>query len=565
MPSKPNPSVCTLLKHVCALAIFFSVAYGFFAPPNAHGNFTYFGYGGDPLAYIWFLNWWPFAFSHHLALFHTYFVDFPAGAALAWKTSMPALALIAAPFTTAFGAVNVANTLFILAPALTAWGGYLAAFELTGRFGPSLTAGLVFGFSSYMISQLQGHLNLVFIPAIPLAFWLCAASLRRGWNRWRLGIPLGGLLALQFGTSQEIFASFCMFAVIGLAVLWVLHARWREPLACLIPGLAIGLLVCVALASPLLWQMLLGYGTARGAITPAVNISSDLLGFLFPTPIDWLGGRTCVAISMRFPGNISEESAYIGLPLLLLLIYIFREYHTPAYRVLAFMALLAAVLSLGPWLHVLGVIITPAPWILAYRLPFLDAMLPARFMLYGFGAIALMLAFWLAEPGRKLPRYVLLAICLVFLIPSQSTDRHWTTLSIPKPLTDGTIPQGSNILILPVFGDEMAYQYASGMRFHLVGQGYIGTGAPMPFAAWRLFPALYNEEFQEIDPRQFAAYLSAYHVNYVVVTTQIYRDYNLGINLDTDAAKAAAVRLLRAAGWILAKSTADTIVMQPAA
>ena len=564
MPFKPNTRARALFNHLCALAIFSILAYGFFAPPAAHGDFTYFGYGGDPLAYIWFLNWWPFALEHHLALFHTYFMDFPAGTSLAWKTSVPALSLVAAPFTAAFGAVNVANALFIIAPALTAWGGYLAAFELTGRFAPSLMAGLVFGFSSYMMSQLQGHLNLVFIPAVPFAFWLCATSLRRGWNRWQLGIPLGGLLALQFGISQEIFASFCMFAVIGLAAFWVLHAQGRETLLRLIPGLATSLLVCVVLASPLIWQMLLGYKAGQGGVPPTVNYSSDLAGFLFPTPIDWLGGRSCAAISREYPGNISEQSAYIGLPLLLLLVYIFRKYPKPVYRVLAFVAVLAAVFSLGPRLHVLGVILGPAPWTLLYRLPFLNAMLPARFMLYSFGAIALMVAFWLAEPGRKFPRYVLLAICLVFLIPSRSADRNWTTLAIPKPLIDGTIPQGSNILILPYFGSEMGYQYASGMRFHLVGQGYLGGSAPMPFAAWPLFPALFNEEFQEIDPRQFAAYLSAYHANYVVITSQLYRDYNLGISRDTNAEKAAAVRLLRAAGWVLAKATADTIIMQPA-
>ena len=551
-----------LLRHFTALGIFSAAAYGFYAPPAADHQFTYFGYGADPLSYIWFLNWWPYALAHHLQLFQSDFVDFPAGASLAWKTSLPALGMLAASFTNRFGAVAVANALFVAAPALTAWGGYLAAVELTENFAAAFTGGLVFGFSSYMIGQLQGHLNLVFIPAVPLAFWLCAAAAKRQWSSWRIGIPLGCLMALQFGISQEIFGSFCMFGGFGFIALYALHPATRQNLGHLIPGLAIGLLLCLLIASPLIWQMLLGYRTARGAIAPAVTVSNDLLQFLFPTPIDWLGGRIYAPLSLKYPGNISEEGAYIGLPLLILLIYLFVKHRTPAYRTLGFITVLAATLSLGPWLHVWGVILGPAPWILAYKLPFLNAMLPARFMLYGFGAIALTLAFWLASPGRKWPRYTAAAICLVFLIPSRSTDRNWSTLAIPELLTGSAIPEGSKILILPVFGDEMGYQYAANMRFHLVGQGYTGTGAPLPFARWPLFPALYNEEFGQIDPKQFAAYLSAYKTDYVVVTNQTYRDYALGINLDTNSARIAAINLLKSAGWKVTHATPDATVLQ---
>jgi hypothetical protein len=552
-----------IFQHLAALALFSAAAYSFFAPPESPQRFSYFGYGADPLAYIWFLNWWPFALAHHLPLFYSSFVDYPAGASLAWKTSLPCLSLLAAPFTLRFGAVAVGNFLFIAAPALTAWGGYLAAFELTASFAPALTAGLIFGFSSYMIGQLQGHLNLVFIPALPLAFWLCAAAYLRGWNAWQFGLPLGCLLALQFGIAQEIFASFCMFAGCGFVTLYALHPAARQNLNRLIPGLAIGLILCSLIAAPLIWQMLLSYGTGRGTITPAIAVSNDLLQFLFPTPIDWLGGRRYAPLSLKYPGDISEEGAYIGLPLLLLLIFILWQNRTPAYRTLGIIALLAAVLSLGPWLHVWGIMLAPAPWILADKLPFLDAMLPARFTLYSFGAIALLLAFWLASPGAKWPRYATLAICLVFLIPSRNVDRNWTTLAIPDLLTDGTIPTGSNILILPAFGDEMGYQYAAGMRFHLVGQGYLGTGAPLPFARWRLFPALNNAEFSRIDPREFAAYLSAYHAGYVLVTNQTYRDYALGLNLDTAAARCAAIKLLQSAGWTVTRSSSDETLLQP--
>ena len=120
-----------ILRHILVCLGFLTVSGLFYAPPPGWEQTSYFGDGQDSVAFMWFLTWWPFALTHHLPLFHTDYADWPAGADLAWKTSAPALGLLAAPFTRVFGALPVFNLLMIASPALAGWGVYLAASVLT--------------------------------------------------------------------------------------------------------------------------------------------------------------------------------------------------------------------------------------------------------------------------------------------------------------------------------------------------------------------------------------------------------------------------------------------------
>ncbi|OYV25689.1 MAG: hypothetical protein B7X08_04590, partial [Acidocella sp. 20-63-7] len=409
-----------------------------------------------------------------------------------------------------------------------------------------------------------GHLNLVVVLAVPLCLWAAIAAVKQGGGTLRMGLVLGGLLAFQFGVSQEVFATLCMFGGFGFIALFLLDPAMRPVLRRLIPGLVLGLGLCLLITAPLIWQMLLRYRSAAGNIPSAPYYSSDLLGFILPTPTAWIGGGWLAAVSNLFPGNTSEQAAYLGLPLIVLLGVIYRRHRSEAkFRVLGGMLALACVLSLGPYVHVLGREVSTAPWLLAFKLPFLKSMLPMRFMLYGWVAAAMFLALWLAGPGEKRWRFVALAVCLLFLVPARDVTRNWTGLAVPAVFTDGEIAPESRVLVLPDFGNEMGFQYASGMRFSLVGQGYLGLGAPQPFAQWALFPLLFNGEISDIDPAAFAAYLAEYGVQDVVVTNTNYFNYATMQPLDGVAEAAAAVRMLRAAGWEVVSADADATLLRP--
>jgi hypothetical protein len=545
-------------QHGAAFLLLLALSALFYAPPINATGFRYAGIGADPLGFIWFLNWWPFAWQHHLPLFTTHYAYYPVGRDMVWRTSVPALSLLTAPLIAAYGALAAYNILMLTAPGLAGWAAYLAAFELSGNFAAALTAGLIFAFCPYELGQMLGHINLAFTAAVPLSVFVVLRAVRHRWHFVKSGLVLGVLLAFEFGVSQEICTSLILFGGGGLALLFAAAAPYRAALRHLLPGLALAMAICLMLIAPFLWQMLLHYQAARQNFIPPAAFSNDLLGFIIPTPLNALGGDYFAGWSALFPGDYSEEGGYFGLPLIALLgVAVYRLRVLPAIRITAVAFCVMAFFSLGPFLTVFGKTIGPAPWVLFYKLPFLKAMLPGRFIMFAWAAAALLIALWLARPAAKplhlYARYIALACCLAFLLPSRGFDRNWSRLEVPEIFQSAdVIRPGSNILILPYAGNEMGYQYAAHMGFHLVGQGYIGGGTPPPFANWRLFPALYNHQFAAINPAEFAAFLAAYGADDVVVLPH-----------DFTQAPAAAT-LLQAAGWRATTTMQDAIVFTPA-
>src|ERR1700746_2577201 len=51
----------------------------------------------DPNFYVWGLRWWPYAIGHGLNPLYSHQIAAPAGHSLAWVTTAPPLALVAAP------------------------------------------------------------------------------------------------------------------------------------------------------------------------------------------------------------------------------------------------------------------------------------------------------------------------------------------------------------------------------------------------------------------------------------------------------------------------------------
>lgn len=533
-----------LLIHAAVCISYLSASLLFFAPPHHWSGLSFFGYGQDPLSFIWFLNWWPYALTHHLPLLTTRYVDYPAGSDLVWKTSVPALGLLLAPLTLRVGAVAVFNALMVIGPGLAAFGAYLAAFELTRARTPAISAGVIFGASSYEIGQSQGHLNLAFTIAVPLSLWVMARAIRHDWPRAGLALAMGTVLLFEFGVSQEIFASLVLLGGLSVLILYFTVPGLQARIVGVLLPLVIGLALSVIAASPFIWQMLRLYGADNHNLSPPDSYGNDLLAFFVPTPLALLGGLSAVPVTKHFLGSYTEQGGYFGLPLVMLLSYIAVR-GSRAERAVGGIALLAAVLSLGPFMHILGVRVSTAPWIIFYKLPLLSGILPCRLAMYAWLAAAILVALWLAAPGQPARRYAMLSVCMIPVVPAQSFDRHWTHLAVPRVFA--SVPNTAHVLVLPEFGQELGWQEASNMRFELVGQGYLGTGRPTPFDRWRLFEPLWENRFADINPAQFSTYLSYYSVQYVIVLPDGYNFY--GGRIDESVAAVAADQLVKAAGW----------------
>jgi hypothetical protein len=184
--------------------------------------------------------------------------------------------------------------------------------------------------------------------------------------------------------------------------------------------------------------------------------------------------------------------AYLGLPLILILILQLRELRRRAYLKPLLLSLLAIViLSFGPVLHIANV---PTrfwlPWSLVVPLPLISQALPNRFSMYVALAAGLTAALWLsaARSGReRAGRYTLAALACVCLLPNSAMIRHWTPLPL-EPFFEAqnvaaSLEKDANVIILPYFGPGLLWQLQSGMRF-TQSDGYVGFTPRLESLNW---------------------------------------------------------------------------------
>ena len=129
----------------------------------------------------------------------------PDGVNLAWTTSVPGLAVLFAPVTLLAGPVAAYNVAAVLMPALAAWTCFLLCRHLTRSTWSSLIGGYLFGFSSYMLGQQEGHLHMTSVFLIPLIALVLVCFVQGTIDRRQLTVRLGLLLAAQLTFSTEIF------------------------------------------------------------------------------------------------------------------------------------------------------------------------------------------------------------------------------------------------------------------------------------------------------------------------------------------------------------------------
>jgi hypothetical protein len=506
-----------------ALSFYALVSFLFF---GFFGNYSrfYFGDGNDPLMVVWFLRWWPWAVSHGVDPLFTHLVWQPAGFNLTWATSVPAAALVGLPITLAKNAVLTFNVLQLLAPALAAWTAFLLCRRLSGDGLAALIGGFLFGFSTYELGELLGHLNLDLVCLVPAMLLLSVNRVTERVSRRRFVAMMALALLLQFGISVEIFASFCLFG----AIAWVLfllaaEATERVRLWHLATEVFLAFIIAAIVASPWLFTMFFRASDAPRQLNSPLLYSSDFLNFIIPTPVTRLGRSVFATISARFSGNESEQGAYLGAPLIMILIlYLGERRHDRRALALLGVLVVAAVASLGPVLRVNGVDTgIPMPWSLFLHAPLIRSALPGRFALYVSLASAVAATQWIASARRARGRGTRVALGVVaclFLVPNRGLFR-WRevpTLAFFRPANvEAVLGRNANVIVLPFgwTGPGMTWQWQSGMRFTQSG-GYVGF-TPVSFDV-PLVRALFANRPTPDFANALAAFAATHHVTFVL-------------------------------------------------
>ncbi|HKV29789.1 MAG TPA: hypothetical protein VJT14_02115 [Candidatus Dormibacteraeota bacterium] len=487
------------------------------------------GAGGDPQLVLWLLRWFPYALQHGQMPLLTTHLDYPAGVNLMWNTAFVPLAALVAPLTLGPGPVLASNVLLVLCLGLSGWCAFLAIRRYTNSWLAAFLGGVLYGFSPFMVAQALGHpqMTAAFTPPLMLIA-LDELIVRQRRRVISLGLALGVLGAIQLLIAEEVLATEALVATLGVALLVGMYPgqlRIRAPFV--LRGLAVaGVAIIVLTGFPLAVQFF-GPQQVHGSIWGQRLFVSDLLGFIVPTPMQGVRPPFADAITQRFSTGIYEWDAYLGWPLIAVLVVVARR--AKDNRLIQFATLMlisVAALSMGPVIHVAG-LITPVPvalfalvlpvvagariarrwliypfiaaWAGLTLLPVLNQALPDRLMLYAFLFAGLLFAIFIgALPRLSLPKmralgnfppdenvllprmrgragvvgWATVALVIVSLIPRLPYPAEPVTVpAFFATAAAHRIPEGSVALIAPYSrqwrAEAMVWQAASGMRFRM--------------------------------------------------------------------------------------------------
>lgn len=487
----------------CVLAV---VAYGTVSPLSASRIMNCGCH--DAAQEAWFLAWPRFALTHLHNPFYSNWIAYPHGVNLATNASMQLLGVLSAPIVALAGPVSAYNFVLRLAFAASATSAFFVLRRWTPWEPAAYIGGLIYGFSPYMVGEGLGHAFLMFTPIPPLMF-LAAVELFVTQRRpaWQAGAVVGALAVLQYYIASEILATTVVLAAVatcfvGLARPALVRGRIRHALT----GLAYAGAVFLVIAGPAIWYSFEG---AQHIVGPPHSVASlapyhaDLLSAIVPSHSERIAPFGLAAVGDRLTGyDITETGAYLGIPLLILLVvFAVRYRRDPRIRLASAMAVVSYVLSMGAYLDIDGSQThIPLPFLVLQHLPLIDDAVAGRFSLYTNFFVAALVAIGLGllrterarEPGRRrgwlatalgkaswrgsrsVACLALALVCLLPLLPSfpypeapTGVPRFFTSASVNQ------IPADSVMLAYPYpytpNDQAMLWSGVAGLRFKIIG------------------------------------------------------------------------------------------------
>jgi hypothetical protein len=524
-PSRRSWPAVSLREVLGALGVYLLVSLVLFGLPvlsdPAH---TFVGppASPDPRFFFWALAWWPHALIHGLNPIWTHAVWAPEGYNLAWATGAPGPSLLMSPITLTAGPVVAYNVVALLACPLSSLTAFALCRRLTGAFLPSLAGGYIFGFSTYQLGHVGLHINLELTFLIPLAVYLVLVRIEGEIAPRTFVVLLTLALVFEFLTSTEVFATLAVFGglILGLALALAPPAR-RSDLLGVGRLIVLSLLLTAVVVSPYIWYAL-AYGVPRRGID-----GSDLLSFFVPRLRTLIGSATFFPLTRRFPGAAREDTAYLGLPLIAILIHFaFTQWPRRVTKLLAASLLLIALATLGSRLFVAGRASIPLPWRAIQALPLINNAAPRRFSLYLFLIASVVVALWLDAGRRSLARWGVALAAVVLLFPNFSPDYLHGSAQVRRFFATGDyrhyIRQGTNVLILPSEAPSgfpqamsMVIQVQADFFFRM---GLAYTGPPPPeYARSAILRTLYRGRIPAVGSARLRQFLAEHEVRAIIL------------------------------------------------
>src|SRR3954451_742708 len=441
----------------------------------------------DTSLYEWSFDWMHQALTNGVDPLFTDKIWAPSGVHLAWVTTLPGPALVFEPITAAFGGLFSVNVLMILAPALAAWAAYLVCIRLTHRFWPAVIGGFLFGFSTYVNQHMRAQLNLVLIFFIPLAVYLVIRRVESSIGRIMFIVLLALVLAGEFSTSTEVFATMTLFGGFAyLGALIVAPMVVKKRLLWTIPLLAASCAICGLLVLPILQRLRYDPPPDHAIRAPDIN-SLDLPSFIVPNQYGRFGGQRFLSLSEKFPLLPQNDTGYVSVLLVVVLVWFTVQFWRRWWAwLLTGFTLLVGMLAMGPTLHIAGRSVGTSPGKWLFEAPLIQHATPDRFPLYMFMSLAILTAIWVAAASGRWAwtRYAIAALGVVALSTNLSIEpTYHGTQTVPPFFTSGEYTQyiGHDDVVLAMpyqLGSDMDWQTSTDFNFRLA-RAYIGPIHPI--------------------------------------------------------------------------------------
>ena len=547
------PAIAAFLVYLIAALLLFGAP---LFEPGAHSCICV---GTDEGIFVWGMAWWPHALVHGLNPFYSHIIYAPQGFNIALGAVVPGAALLLAPVTAIAGPLFSYNLAMLLCPVLAAFFAFLLCRRVTRAFWPSLAGGWLFGFSTYMLAELQGHMQLTLVFLIPAIVHLVLRAEAGEISRRRFVVAMVIALTLQFLFSAEVFVTMTLFGAVALAAAFVLvDAEHRTRLRAVLWPIGLSYVVTAVLVSPYLY-----YAFKAGGLPILLwrtdHFSNDLLSFVIPTPIMKLGGLHFLSTSSSFSAGFVEEGAYFGLPLIaIMLLAAWRWRGRPAVRVMLVTLIVVLVCSLGGKLQVDGNYTIPLPWAIMHRLPVFGLALPSRFIVYAFLIASVLAAMWLGAARWRVPAWGLAALSVAVLWPAVGRQYWHGTPDLPSLFTTAAyrkaIGPHDTALVLPVGGggNSMLWQAEAHLGFTMASGYVVPPEASDPYKSDPIYPTLTAGAPVPNERAAAESFLSSHHVTVAVL------DPN-------EPAAAPWIPLLRQLGWTATSEDGATLLRPRAA
>jgi hypothetical protein len=534
----------------------------------------------DQLA--WFFRYDATAVAHvHLPALITTAMNAPQGVNVMWNTFMLLPGVLLAPLTLLFGPQLSLTVLLTLGFA----GSATAMFAVLRRWqagvpGAALGAA-VYGFSPALVHSAIGHYDLQFAVLPPLIVDVVLALATGRTSARRGGLWLGLLATAQLFITEEILFDTGLAAALLLIVMAA--SRPREVprrLAALAGGVGVAACVLGVIAGYPLWVQFFGPLHQAGSPFTTDFFKNDLSGFVVPSSYLLFHTAGSAADALRFQGQLPEYLAYLGWPLIVVLVAgTIRFWRRLPVRACAVACFVLVVFSLGGTLLASGHehAWLKLPWYWLQSLPVLSAALPDRFSILADGAAAAVLALSadaaisalarfasrrvpaLARGSR--PAVVVMSLAALAVLPI-----------VPRPLPAAAatpvpsgwsaaiaalhLPAQATVLTVPVpmstFTEPLRWQADTGQPATLVGGYFMGpawnghaytdgnglpqagrylnvlwaeSGAGLPTSLTGRTPASANPaspsyvRIEAVDAKRMLAQIAAWHVSAVVAVT----------------------------------------------